>query len=166
MNQLVLVSGAPGAGKTSLAVPLAARLQLPLLSKDIIKEELFDSLGRSDSSLAWSQQLGAASMELMWKLAAYAPAIVLEANFRPHSDYERARISSLSDRVVEVYCECPPEIAARRSRERARTDGHHPVHRRPRAAGGLRVRVRRACRYRTRCRCGHHRARERGYDRR
>jgi predicted kinase len=128
MSELVLVSGAPGAGKTSLAIPLAARLQLPLLSKDIIKEELFDSLGRDDLSREWSRQLGAASMQLMWELAAYAPAVVLEANFRPHSDYERGRITALSDHVVEVYCACPPEIAARRYRERARTEGHHPVH--------------------------------------
>jgi adenylate kinase family enzyme len=37
---VVLVSGAPDAGKTALAVPLAAALGLPLLSKDQIKETL------------------------------------------------------------------------------------------------------------------------------
>jgi adenylate kinase family enzyme len=41
---VVLVSGAPGADKTTLAVPLAAALGLPLLSKDQIKETLFDAL--------------------------------------------------------------------------------------------------------------------------
>jgi predicted kinase len=39
-RRLVYVSGAPGSGKTSLAVPLAAELGYPLLSKDRIKEVL------------------------------------------------------------------------------------------------------------------------------
>ena len=37
---LVYVSGAPGAGKSSLAVPLAAELGYPLLYKDKLKETL------------------------------------------------------------------------------------------------------------------------------
>ncbi len=36
-RRLVYVSGAPGSGKTSLAVPLAAELGYPLLAKDRIK---------------------------------------------------------------------------------------------------------------------------------
>ena len=37
-RRLVYVSGAPGSGKTSLAVPLAAELGCILLAKDRIKE--------------------------------------------------------------------------------------------------------------------------------
>ena len=50
MRQLVVVSGAPGAGKSTLAEPLAKALGFPLLSKDVIKETIFDSIGdfRSD----------------------------------------------------------------------------------------------------------------------
>jgi predicted kinase len=44
-RRLVYVSGAPGSGKTSLAVPLAAELGYPLLAKDRIKETLHDALG-------------------------------------------------------------------------------------------------------------------------
>jgi hypothetical protein len=65
-------------------------------------------------------------MELLWALAADSPAMVLEANFRPHWAYERGRISALGGCVVEVHCVCPPEIAARRYAERAATS--HPVH--------------------------------------
>jgi predicted ATPase len=45
MTTLVLVTGPPGSGKTTLAVPLARRLELPLIAKDTIKEALFDALG-------------------------------------------------------------------------------------------------------------------------
>jgi predicted kinase len=43
--RLVYVSGAPGSGKTSLAVPLAAELGYALLTKDRIKETLHDAFG-------------------------------------------------------------------------------------------------------------------------
>ena len=85
-RQLVLVSGPPGAGKSTLAGPLAAELGFALLAKDRIKETLGETLGDGDGELAWSQRLGAASMELLWALAADAPSAVLEANFWPDDE--------------------------------------------------------------------------------
>jgi Zeta toxin len=72
-RQMVFVSGAPGAGKTSLAVPLAAELGFALVCKDRLKETLRDALGAPAPDLAWSRTLGAAAMELLWALAADAP---------------------------------------------------------------------------------------------
>ena len=123
-RRLVYVSGAPGSGKTSLAAPLAAKLGYALLTKDRIKETLHDALGAPEPDLAWSRRLGAAAMELLWALATDAPAVVIEANFRPYSDYERARLSSLAARPVEVFCACPADLAMRRYSARAT----HPVH--------------------------------------
>jgi predicted kinase len=125
-RRVVLVSGAPGSGKTTLAVPLAAELGFALLCKDRIKETLHDALGAPAPDLAWSNRLGAAAMELLWALAADAPEVVLEANFRPWYAHVRDRIAALSPRPVEVNCVCPPELAARRYAERA--PACHPVH--------------------------------------
>ena len=47
MRRVVLVSGAPGAGKSTLAGPLAAELGFALLTKDQIKETLHDALAPS-----------------------------------------------------------------------------------------------------------------------
>jgi predicted kinase len=123
-RRLVYVSGAPGSGNTSLAVPLAAELGYSLLAKDRIKETLHDALGAPEPDLAWSRRLGGAAMELLWALAADAPAVVIEANFRPHIEYEKAKLSGLAAHPVEVYCACPPELAIKRYN--ARTS--HPVH--------------------------------------
>jgi predicted kinase len=106
-RKLVYVSGAPGSGKTSLAGPLAAALGYALLAKDRIKETLHDAFGAPEPDRAWSRRLGGAAMELLWALAADAPAAVIEANFRPRSEYERAKLSALAARPVEVHCACP-----------------------------------------------------------
>ena len=74
-----------------------------------------------------SRRLGSAAMDLLWTLAARFPQVVLEANFRPHSEYERSRLVQLGSRV-EVYCRCPNKVAATRFAQRARDANHHPVH--------------------------------------
>ena len=119
VRRLVYVSGAPGAGKTSLAGPLAAELGYALVTKDTIKETLHDALDAPDPDLAWSRRLGAAAMELVWTLAAQAPDVVIEANFRPYSAYQRGRLVGLGGRPVEVYCSCPAELASARYNARA-----------------------------------------------
>ena len=124
----VIVSGPPGAGKSTLAIPLAQRLGLPLLCKDRIKETLHDRLPAHGGAADWSRSLGGASMELIWALAAVFPAAVLEANFRPDSAYERQRLASLPAPLVEVYCRCPLALAAERYNRRAQLADHHPTH--------------------------------------
>jgi predicted kinase len=128
-RRLVYVSGAPGARKSSLAGPLAAELGYSVLSKDKLKETLHDWLGGPDPDLdlAWSRRLGAAAMELMWAVAADAPRVIIEANFRPHSEYERGKLTGLADRIVEVYCSCPVDLALHRLNQRG--PGRHQVRR-------------------------------------
>ncbi len=122
----VIVSGQPGAGKTTLAGPLAANLGLPLIGKDHIKETLYDHIPERPDRVAWSKILGGASMELIWTLASHAPAAVLEANFYPRSDYQRGKLTALAAPLVEVYCRCPPELAA--ERYAVRHPQRHPTH--------------------------------------
>jgi predicted kinase len=126
-RRVVIVSGPPAAGKSTIAGPLAAELGFTLIAKDRIKETLHDALGQvADADLAWSQRLGAAAMELLWALAVDAPAVVLEANFWPGDARLDARLSALGTVPVEVHCQCPIGECMRRYAERA--PSRHPVH--------------------------------------
>ena len=127
-RKVVLVTGAPGAGKTSVAEPLAAALRFPLLSKDPIKEALFDALDGRAGDLAQSRKFSDAAIAVMLALAGQFSQVVLEANFHPHNMRERERIKSLANKIVEVYCCCPAEEMARRFAERAASTRQHPAH--------------------------------------
>jgi len=128
LRRVVIVSGPPGSGKTTLARPLARRLGFALLSKDDIKESLYTSLGGAPGDPALSSRIGVAAMDLLWVLARQCPAAVLEANFRTQSEQERASVATLDAQLIEVHCRIPLEEASRRFADRAREERHHPAH--------------------------------------
>jgi predicted kinase len=121
--RFVVVNGPPGAGKSTLAVPLAERLGWPLVAKDTIKEALGDAFG--DDAGPWSRRLGEASFEVLWAVAAQCPRAVLEGNFRPRS---ASTLLRLDPRPVEVFCRCPLDMCRARFAARLAAGGRHHVH--------------------------------------
>lgn len=127
---LVIVCGAPGTGKTTLARLLAARLAYAILTKDDIKEALADELGAGDRER--SKQLGRMAYELLFTrardlLTAGKPVIV-EANF--HRDASDAALRGLAERgdAVVIECVCDPATRRRRFAERGERGERHRVH--------------------------------------
>lgn len=127
-RRVVLVSGPPASGKTTLARPLAERLGFALLSRDDIKESLYTSLDQPPGDLLASRRIGDAAMDLLWALAPHCPSVVLEANFRTRTPRDRARLASLQAALVEVHCRIPLDEASRRFARRALEERHHPAH--------------------------------------
>jgi Adenylate kinase and related kinases len=77
---LIVVSGAPGTGKSTIAAALGAALRFPVLSLDPIKEALADVLGLGGED--WSNQVGDAAAEVVFRLAAAFPDAVAEGWWR------------------------------------------------------------------------------------
>ena len=124
---LVVVTGPPAAGKSTVATELARELRLPLLAKDGFKETLFDALGTGDRE--WSRRLGRATFPLLLHAVARVleagGGAVLEANFTPgRAEAELAALPA--HRRVQVWCTAPVDVLVERYARRAA--GRHPGH--------------------------------------
>ena len=129
---LVLVSGRAASGKTSLSRALASRLSLPLLSKDTIKEILFDGLGPGDR--IWSEKLNVPIFNiLLYVLEQHFVAgasVILET---PYDDgFPRQAFSDLQDRfgcrVIQLMCFARTDILIQRFENRIGAPERHPGH--------------------------------------
>ena len=128
---LVLVCGAPGAGKSTLAKQLAPRLRLPLLMRDELQEVLYDTLGAPDE--AAKPRYGHASYELLYtvarRLLEAGVGIVVESNFM--RGWAEPQVAPLSERSRTVIVHCATrdaEETVRRYVERAERGERHPGH--------------------------------------
>jgi predicted kinase len=124
VRPLVVVTGVPGAGKSSLATVLADRLGCVLVSLDEIKEELAGEA--EDTPREWLRY--DAEAELVRRLEAFAGEAVVDIWIAPRRDTERVvdLLKPWWDRVVEVRCHVPAGVAVERYVARRRPWPHLP----------------------------------------
>jgi glucokinase len=132
MRRLLIVTGAPASGKSTVAALLASAYGLELWSKDQFKETLFDALGVSDA--AWSRRLSDASFALLFSCAERvlerASGVLLEGNFR-RGEHEAPLLQLCQRRtcaVAQILCEAGEAVRAARLAQRASDPARHPGH--------------------------------------
>jgi predicted kinase len=129
---VIAVSGPPAVGKSTLARGLAARLTLPLLSRDAIKEALFDTLGYDDR--LQSKRFGAAAAAVLFAqltdILDAGASCVTESNFRRthSSDDFRRLMRDTGARVVQVQLTADGATLLERFAARSATADRHPGH--------------------------------------
>jgi predicted kinase len=129
---LVLISGPPGAGKTTLGARIAGELGIPFINKDGIKETLFDTLGAKDRS--WSRQLGIASTALLFHIMerqlVAGQSLVAESAF--HAQFDTPRLQRLQEsyrfQTLEMYCMAQIDVLLARFAGRAQSAERHSGH--------------------------------------
>lgn len=139
---LIVVTGRPAAGKTTLARWLAQHLQVPVISKDSIREVLFEQLGWQDR--AWAQMLGRATIDLMFYFAEAQleadRSVILDNAFDP--GLSAPRFLALADRfgaqTIQILCDSDQETLFQRFKARADSGDRHPGHRDEDVFGQLR----------------------------
>jgi adenylylsulfate kinase-like enzyme len=117
----ILVSGAPGAGKSTLARILASSCGFGLIEKDDIKEALADTLGFGGPER--HEELKRASYEVMARIITVSENLILVANF---PSYFGGLVHQSRSRLLEVHCACGIEVCRARFAERHDRHAVHP----------------------------------------
>ncbi|HEX5943259.1 MAG TPA: ATP-binding protein [Anaerolineales bacterium] len=131
-STIIIVTGRPAAGKSTLAKWLSQELKLPLVSKDTIREELFNRLGWKDRK--WAQELGKASVDMMFYFAkaelAVGRSIIMDNSFYP--PVSNPRFQELKEQYhaesIQIVCDSDRETLYRRFKDRAAAGNRHPGH--------------------------------------
>lgn len=126
---VVVVSGLPAAGKSTLAATLRDRLALPLLGLDTVKEALVDGLAGDAPSDRFA--IRRAARDVVVALAAANPAgCVIDIWINPTRDgsgFAQALRGLPGVRFVEVVCRVPVEVSLARYAARERHPAHLPM---------------------------------------
>ena len=129
---LIIITGLPGTGKTTLGRKIAQEFHLPFICRDDFKELLFDVLGYKNRE--WSKKIGMASYDILYhiveeNLKANKP-IVVETNFDPK--FANKKFLELKEKYgfisFQIRCITDGEILFERFKDRANSTERHPGH--------------------------------------
>lgn len=130
---LIIITGLPCTGKSTLGRKLADELHLPFVSKDDFKELLFDGLWWKDRE--WSQKLGIVSYDILyhttWTILKSGWSLIVETNFHPVISSNKFRELQMAYDFIpfQILCYTEGDILVERFRDRAESGNRHEGHR-------------------------------------
>lgn len=128
--KLIILTGAPASGKSSIAEAVGRKLGIDIISKDKFKIELFEKYGFT--SHAEKKKLSIRGEEIMYKtIEKYITQsldLIVDNNFK-HFNAIRDILERTSTNVDIkcIYCVADYELLARRYNERIRSGNRHPA---------------------------------------
>ena len=128
---MIIIAGIPGTGKTTFARYLSGKMKVPMCSKDILKEHLFDTIGFGNREE--KVRLGIAAMDLLYHFAdehlKIGLPVILENNFENISKPGLMKlIDTYKCRTVTIKFYCEPAVLANRFLIRDRSPERHRGH--------------------------------------
>ncbi len=129
---VVVITGIPCTGKTTLARRIAAEFSFPLVTKDGIKEVLFDNLGWKDRHR--SRKFSLTSFELilhvMDLLLQADLSHIVEGNFTAEAYTDKLLVLQRHHpfKTFQIQCVADDHVIRQRLEERAMLGRRHPGH--------------------------------------
>lgn len=124
---LVVVTGPPASGKSTIARELASELRIPFLSKDELKERLYEEIGSGEEL---ESEIERSATAILYSVArsnlTVGVSVLVESNFDRESD--TAPLRDLGARIVQVHCGGDTDALVRHFAERSAGGKRHPGH--------------------------------------
>lgn len=129
---LIVLYGPHCTGKTSIGKKIAREFKLPFISKDEVKECLFDNLGHG--TLKQVERLKNPAWNITWyfiaSLMEAGASMVVEANYRPEYDSERFNRfrKKYGFEPFQISCQADSDVLLDRFKNRSKMSNRHPGH--------------------------------------
>jgi predicted kinase len=121
LPSLIVVTGRPGAGKSTLSHRLARAIRCPLISRDEIKEGRLHTAADADDRQI-TREVFETFFDSLDQLLRRRVSLVAEAAFQ-HKVWQPQLVPLLAlARVRVIICQVPGELALQRRRDRLQSD--------------------------------------------
>lgn len=126
---LILLTGAPASGKSSVANALSEKLKMDKISKDEFKIKLFEQYGFQNHTE--KKKLSLQGEEKMYHaIAEYLQndrSLIVDNNFKNFDTIRQLRASAPACKVICIELTAEPLILAKRYNDRIRMQNRHPA---------------------------------------
>lgn len=129
---IVVITGLPGTGKTTLSKQMADALGVPLIAKDAIKEIMYDTIGWSDKE--FSGKLARATFGIIEYVVEEnlrtGRSIIVEGNYAPKlaSKQFQQWQEQYGCAITQIVCRTDLDVLAQRYLDRLKSGQRHEGH--------------------------------------
>ena len=129
---LIILIGPVSSGKTTIGKKLSKELSLPYVSKDNLKEVIFDATGWKDKK--YSRKVGKEAYAILYYCIScflnISSSIIVEANFNSKQSSQKINklVKNYNINVIQLNCWTKKGILVKRFEERNKLKLRHPGH--------------------------------------